>query len=253
MRDYERVVLHLFKKISRTGGDERPFTKDDLESACQTVGVPIKNIADILYTYRVRSSLPDQILKSGNWIIEGRGKSRYAFVKLSRAPYIDLPLALEVISIPDATPEIIQHYGGSDEQGLLARIRYNRLVDIFLGITTFQLQGHFRTTLKDIGQVEIDELYLGVDADGKWYVIPVEAKGPAHADRLGVIQVSWLAQFAKEKYPELLARPVGAKAWTDGSIFMIKLYPATKPEEVRAIQYKRYKLEQIADTQANRA
>lgn len=251
MRDYEKVILHLFKTISRAGGDERPFTKDGLESACKAVGVPIKNIPDILYTYRVRSGLPDQILRTGNWIIEGRGKSRYAFVKLSRSPYIDLPLDLEVISIPDATPEIIQHYGGGDEQGLLARIRYNRLVDIFLGITTFHLQGHFRTSLREIGQVEIDELYLGVDADGKWYVIPIEAKGPAPGDRLGVIQMSWLAQFAKEKYPELIAKPVGAKAWADGSIFMIELFPSTSAEEVRTVHYKRYKLEQLEETTAS--
>jgi len=34
--------------------------------------------------------------------------------------------------------------------------------------------------------VEIDDLYLGVDQDGNWHVLPIEAK--VGDERLGVIQ-----------------------------------------------------------------
>lgn len=79
--------------------------------------------------------------------------------------------------IPDATPEIIRAYAMDDEQALLAILRYNRLIDTFLGLTTYSLQNHLRTTVKKIGQIEIDELYVGMDKRGCHYVIPVQAKG----------------------------------------------------------------------------
>ena len=65
------------------------------------------------------------------------------------------------INIPDGTPEIIRGYALDDEQALLAIVRYNRLIDIFLSLTTYSLQNHLRTTVLNIGQIEIDELYIG--------------------------------------------------------------------------------------------
>ena len=82
---------------------------------------------------------------------------------------------LVTVKIPDATPEIIAKYALSDEQALLARVRYNRLIDIFLGVTTYSLQNHLRTTVKGVGQIEIDEIYLGIDRYGAHYVMPVQA------------------------------------------------------------------------------
>lgn len=50
----------------------------------------------------------------------------------------------------------------SDEQALLAKVRYSRLVDIFLGIAAYSLQNHLRTSVVGIGQIEMDELYVGI-------------------------------------------------------------------------------------------
>ncbi len=80
--------------------------------------------------------------------------------------------------IPDATPEIILSYALSDEQALLAKVRYNRLLDIFLGITTYSLQNHLRTTVAGIGQIEIDEIYVGIDRHGRQYIMPMQGKPP---------------------------------------------------------------------------
>ena len=41
--------------------------------------------------------------------------------------------------IPDATPGIIAKYASTDEQGLLAKLRYNRLLDILTGTTCYSL------------------------------------------------------------------------------------------------------------------
>ena len=46
------------------------------------------------------------------------------------------------IKIPDATPGIVQKYALADEQALLAKLRYNRLLDIFTGVTCYSLQNH---------------------------------------------------------------------------------------------------------------
>ena len=119
------------------------------------------------------------------WIIEGVGRARYAF-KLVRINRILPNLALITIKIPDSTPEIVTAYALSDEQALLAKVRYNRLIDIFLGIVAYSLQNHLRTTVKKIGQVEIDEIYVGIDSQGRQYVLPVQAKGGN--DQLSVVQ-----------------------------------------------------------------
>ena len=81
------------------------------------------------------------------WTIELAGRSRYRFslAKIARIlPRDDLAR----IDIPDATPEAIRAYALDDEQALLAIVRYNRLIDTFLGLTTYSLQNHPRTTVK---------------------------------------------------------------------------------------------------------
>lgn len=49
------------------------------------------------------------------------------------------------------------------------------------------LQNHLRTTVPEMGQVEIDEIDIGVDKRGAHHIIPVQAKG--HNDNLGIVQI----------------------------------------------------------------
>ncbi len=90
---------------------------------------------------------------------------------------------MSAIKVPAATPGIIEKYALSDEQALLARLRYNRLIDIFTGITCYSLQNHLRTMIPELGQVETDEIYIGVDRQGAHYVLPVQAKGGRQDER----------------------------------------------------------------------
>jgi hypothetical protein len=159
---YSALVEKIFFDIYTRGATELAFARTDLEVAASSLGIKLpKNLGDVLYSFRYRVSLPRRIIatqpKGREWIIEGKGRARYAF-KLVRITRIVPNPELAAIKIPDATPEIIAAYALSDEQALLAKVRYNRLLDIFLGIATYSLQNHLRTTVASIGPIEIDEI-----------------------------------------------------------------------------------------------
>jgi hypothetical protein len=154
-----------------------------------------------------------------------------------------------VRKIPDATPEIITQYALGDEQALLAKVRYNRLIDIFLGITAYSLQNHLRTKIPNYGQIEIDELYVGVDSQGAQYVIPVQAKGGN--DKLGVIQTIQDVIFCQthDRYQHCVARTVSAQFMTDDVIAMFEL--AFDGDDVSIMREKHYKLVGSAEITAS--
>ena len=141
---------------------------------------------------------------------------------------------LLTIKVPDATPEIITAYALSDEQALLAKVRYNRLVDVFLGITTFSLQNHLRTTVKEVGQIEIDEIYVGIDRHGRQYVVPVQAKGGN--DKHGVVQTQQDLLCCAEKFPNLICRAVSAQFMSEERIAMFEL--AAQDGEIKVVDAK---------------
>lgn len=214
LREYDQIIAHVFAVLhnDQPESDRIPFTKADIVRAVNELGLTINNVPDIAYTYRTgRSPLPSSILAHGNWAIDGVGKGNYVFVRLTRSPYVDIPADVEIIRILDATPQILLKYQSKDEQAILSRIRYNRLVDIFTALTTYHLQGHFRTTVRGVGQVEIDDLYLGIDTDGNGFVLPIEAKAASPKDRLGVVQITQMVKFARQYFVDLSVRPMGGQ------------------------------------------
>jgi hypothetical protein len=171
------------------------------------------------------------------WHIQLAGRARYRF-KLARENRI-LPRAeLVTISVPDATPELIGAYALDDEQALLAIVRYNRLVDIFLGLTTYSLQNHLRTTVRGIGQIEIDELYVGIDTHGCHYVIPMQAKGGK--DQISVVQTMQDIQACAEKFVNVKCRALSVQFMDDDVIAMFEL--TIENEEIRVVEERHYKL-----------
>jgi hypothetical protein len=145
---------------------------------------------------------------------------------------------LLAIKIPDATPEIITANALSDEQALLSKVRYNRLIDIFLGITTYSLQSHLRTTVPKMGQIEIDEVYVGVNRNGQQFVVPVQAKGGN--DRLGTIQTAQDVACCREKFSTLTCRPVAAQFMADDIIALFEL--VMRGDEVKIAEERHYQL-----------
>ncbi len=100
-------------------------------------------------------------------------------------------------------------------------MRYNRLIDIFLGLTTYSLQNHLRTHVKGMGQIEIDEIYVGLNRNGAQYVIPVQAKGGS--DKLSPVQTTQDLACCKAKFPDLICRPISAQFMEDDVIALFEL------------------------------
>ena len=127
---------------------------------------------------------------------------------------------LPITKVPDATPGIVARYALTDEQALLAKLRYNRLVDVFTGVTCYSIQNHLRTTVRSIGQIETDEIYVGVDRRGAHFILPVQAKG--RADQIGVVQIEQDLALCDEQFPNLIARPIAAQFMDDDGIALFE-------------------------------
>ena len=117
-------------------------------------------------------------------------------------------------------------------------VRYNRLIDTFLGLTTYSLQNHLRTTVKGMGQIEIDELYIGLDKHGCHYVIPVQAKGGK--DRIGIVQTAQDIRFVEERFPEMRCRAIAAQFMEDRVVALFEL--TLRDEEIKVIEERHYRL-----------
>src|SRR5690606_28685249 len=121
---------------------------------------------------------------------------------------------------------------------LLAKVRYNRLVDVFLGIAAYSLQNHLRTSVAGIGQIEIDEIYVGLDRHGRQFVLPVQAKGGS--DQLSVVQTKQDISCCSEKFPSLICRAISAQFMADDLIAMFEL--ALDSGHVKIVDEKHYRL-----------
>lgn len=239
---YLLILEHIFFNHYEKGVTEIEFRRDDLIHACDQLKIERpKNLGDILYSIKHRALMPNKILATQpegmEWNIKGKGRSQYAFI-LEKILRIVPDKNIKVIKIPNSTPEIITKYAFSDEQALLAKIRYSRLIDVFLGITTFSLQNHLRTTVNKVGQIEIDEIYVGVDSNGEHYIIPVQAK--RKKDKLSISQVEQDILCCKEKFPQLICRAISAQFMDHNLIAMFEI--GRFGEEYKLINEKHYLL-----------
>ena len=222
---YAAIISRLFFNGYKPSRKEIAFSREEIVSVAAELGVALpKNLGDVMYSYRYRKALPDDVIATQpagfEWIIEGAGDARYLFRLVPFNRIVPNPNLLS-IKIPDATPEIIGRYALGDEQALLAKVRYNRLIDLFLGVTAYSLQNHLRTKVPNIGQIEIDEVYVAVDKHGRQFVVPVQAKG-GH-DQHGVVQTSQDIAWGEQRLPDLICRPVSVQFVTPTKIAMFEM------------------------------
>ena len=239
---YQALIEKIFFDHYRSGATEVLFHRDELAPAARSLKIKLpKNLGDIPYSVRYRTAMPAKVVATqppdNEWIIEGVGRSRYAF-RLARVSRIAPNPNLVTIKIPDATPEIISAYALSDEQALLAKVRYNRLIDIFLGIAAYSMQSHLRTSVKEIGQIEIDEVYVGVDRSGRHFIVPVQAKGGS--DKLSPVQTKQDIACCAEKFPHLICRAISAQFITDERIALLEL--TVENGVVKVVDERHYRL-----------
>ncbi len=221
---YSAIIEKLFFSKYKKGMREVPFEREEMEKFAAKLKVELpKNLGDLVYSFRYRALLPAAITSLAGeqevWIIRPTGRSRYSFALVKDTPILPNE-HMAVTKVPDATPGIVAKYAFNDEQALLAKVRYNRLVDIFSGVTCYSLQNHLRTTVPEMGQVETDEIYVGVDKKGAHYVFPVQAKGGK--DKLSIVQIEQDFAVCATKFPLLVCRPIAAQFMEEGVIALFE-------------------------------
>jgi tRNA G10 N-methylase Trm11 len=253
---YAAIIEDLFFSKYKKGAREVAFERTEFEISAKKLGIKLpKNLGDLVYSFRYRANLPAKMIALAGakeiWVIRPVGKGKYKLALIPDISIIPNP-AMTITKVPDSTPGVVAKYAFGDEQALLARVRYNRLVDIFTGITCYSLQNHLRTTTPEMGQVETDELYIGIDKKGAHYVFPIQAK--VGSDKLNVVQIEQDFAVCAAKFPLLVCRPIAAQFMEGGIIALFefeqgekgvgisseKHYKLVPPKEVTDEDLKRY-------------
>jgi len=240
---YSRIIERIFLDRYKPGATQLAFARSDITRAAKALRLtPPKNLGDVIYSIRYRSDFPESVTRTApqgsEWTIRGSGHGRYSFVLVPVTEVFPSPGRYQ-IKIPDATPQIVAQHALTDEQAVLAKVRYNRLIDVFTGIVTYSLQNHLRTSVTGIGQLEIDELYVGVSKSGAQFIIPVQAKGGR--DRVGRVQLEQDLAFCRSRFPRLQCRPIAAQAVADDVIVLFEL-TVDKEQRVCILDERHYKL-----------
>lgn len=218
---YSQLIEDVFFRNYSPGQTSVQFLRQDIVDSARHLQINLpKNLGDVLYTFRYRAEVPQRVRSAAPnglvWAIFPV-KSRPATYRFAAVPFNEVKPTpgLTVVRVPDATPGMIERYALSDEQALLAKLRYNRLIDVYTGVTTYSLQSHLRTSIPE-GQVETDEVYIGVDRYGAHHVFPVQAKGGS--DILSIVQIWQDFRMCERKFPSVLARPIAAQFMADDVI-----------------------------------
>lgn len=239
---YELIIEDIFLRHYRKGLKSFEFKRAEIKETGEKLRVIVpKNLGDVVYSYRYRKLQPESIRsrtpEGFEWTIRGTAKGEYRFALAKELNVLPNPDMIET-KIPDATPEIINRYALTDEQSLLAKIRYNRLIDIFTGLTCYSLQNHLRTSILKNVQVETDEVYVGLDKRGAHYVLPVQAK--TGNERLGGVQMRQDFDLCAEKFPDAICRSIGAKFTRDNVIALFEF--EMEGAEIKIVAEKHYRL-----------
>lgn len=254
---YVSIIEKIFHSRFKLGMKEIDFERKEIVRVGKALKIELpKNLGDLVYSFRYRAALPESIKATAAegqaWIIRPAGRSKYRFVLIPNTVLAPNP-NMSATKVPESTPGIVAKYAFNDEQALLAKVRYNRLIDIFTGVTCYSLQNHLRTTVAEMGQVETDELYVGVDKKGVHYVFPIQAKGGT--DRLSIVQIEQDFAVCAQKFRLLVCRPVAAQFMEDNIIALFefeqgdtgvsiaseKHYKFVPPEEVTETDLDTYR------------
>lgn len=238
---YSRIIENIFFRNYKKGAKRVDFVREEIIEVASDLKIPVpRNLGDVLYSFRYRRSLPEKVLATcppgKEWLIRSTGAAKYSFL-IVPVTKIEPQQGRYQIKVPDATPEIVAQHALSDEQALLAKLRYNRLIDIFTGLTTYSLQNHLRSQVDGV-QIEIDELYIGIAKSGEQFMIPVQAKGGN--DRIGRVQLEQDLGFCRQRFRNLACRPVAAQFMADNAIAMFEL--TIIEDTVKILEERHYRL-----------
>ena len=151
--EYSMAFIATWREaLGKSGSaDDIPFSKEDIvrhgdylrQNKISSRALAVKNIPDIIYTYRARADLPAEILATGHFAIVGRGKGKYSFVRLPGPNRIIIPTKMKTEVVATAIPAWARPYMTNDEQGMLTSMATNNLVAKYLNLkVAFRLQSH---------------------------------------------------------------------------------------------------------------
>ena len=189
--DYDKLILGAFFRYWTPGMEQFVFSRKDIDGSA--LGLSPANIGDCLYTFRHRRTLPQAILDSAPddrvWMIEGAGRGRYRFVLVKQAFFDPSPAAPLIRLLDHSLPEArVKRKRKFDEQAILTTMRQNRMLDLALHARLTHVQAHARMSVTGIGQIEIDDVFLGVSGKtGKAIVVTVQGK--RNGDRINASQI----------------------------------------------------------------
>jgi hypothetical protein len=144
---------------------------------------------------------------------------------------------LSEVKVLGAVPAMVLRYALDEEQRLLAVLRYNRLIDVFTGTVCYSLQSHLRTFMPGIGEVDTEEIYLGLSRTGRQFVFPVQA-GSAK-DGVGTVQAEQDVAVCASKFPALTCRPIAAQFMEDNLIALFEFQMSGREMFVREEKHYR--------------
>ena len=248
---YVPIIAALFKKKYRKGCKEIEFTLDEIRSTAEKLGIITRNPGDVIYRMRSRTKLPDEILSLGFNIIRQVGRGKYRFEKAS-STLIQCPPGVVTEAI-DLTPLPVrrllpEELAEADEQAILSIVHYCGLLSHFTGLQVFRLRSHVRKSVTGVGQVEVDEVDVGVALrdDEVPVILPIEAK--ASPDAINRVQVAAQVAFAKHYFPDHEIRPIAIKVDFDSVLYFLEFNATTTPSELETKKVARYRLS-LSDAQ----
>ncbi|HQN35405.1 MAG TPA: hypothetical protein PK019_18470 [Sedimentisphaerales bacterium] len=127
---------------------------------------------------------------------------------------------LSRIDVYDATPYVVRRYVLGQRDRILAVLRHDRLVDLFTGLRCYSLQSHLRASMVALGEVEIDEVYVGIGQTGRQYMLPIHAGDAKHS--IGAISIERCLALCESKFPTLRCRPIAAQFIADDLVALFE-------------------------------
>lgn len=223
-------------------GRTSSFQLSDLDAAAKEMGLELpRNPSDLLYNYRYRQPLPDAITRHARdgekWVIRSIGRSSYEFALTSISQFYANPL-LSNQKIADRTPALVAEFVVSPQQRLRALIRYNDLIGKFTETECHFVGGHFRTVIKQLGQITTDEMYVGVDTKtGIKYAFPLQARS---GDNLSAVQIEQDFKMCAERFKGITCRPIGAQMLGDNVVALLEF--VRQEDGIRVLTERHYQL-----------
>ena len=209
---YAQIIERIFLDRYKKGMREVSFEREDLVRVAKSLRIKLpKNLGDLVYTFGYRGALPDTIREKRDAMNTGSfdlpdGGTRSC---LRRNHPLCRTEPLAEIKVPDSTPGLIETYALNDEQALLAKLRYNRLIDVFRESLAIPFKATYAPRLPGLVRSRPTRSTSVSICRGVHYVFPVQAKG-GH-DVLNVVQIEQDFAVCAAKFPALVCRPIAAQ------------------------------------------